>query len=299
MTRNRTLEDPLAALHAHLMAGTTALLTDQGWRALLRTAGRFHTYSLNNQILITVQAPEATHLAGFGTWKNLGRTVRKGERGIAILAPCTSRTAAATPAENRPDVGAQTDTDPAATGGAGAPRTHLGGFRRAHLFDISQTDGPDLPDTTPALLTGEAPTGLWEHLAGHVATHGYTLERGECHGANGLTHPATRTVRVRDDVEDAQAVRTLAHEVAHLHCGHTEDLRNYFTCQGQCEIEAESVAYIVTAAHGMSPGNYSYPYLATWAAGDLEVIRAAAHTVTTAARAILANPQPTAAAAAT
>lgn len=119
------------------------------------------------------------------------------------------------------------------------------------MFDIAQTDGEPLPDVAPALLTGEAPVDLWDGLAAQVTGRGYRLERGECRGANGYTDPTSGTVRVRGDVDDAQAVKTLAHELAHIECGHVEKLPTYATCRGRWEVEAESVAYVVPAAAGM------------------------------------------------
>jgi hypothetical protein len=105
-----------------------------------------------------------------------------------------------------------------------------------------------------------------------VNGHGYRLERGDCCGANGYTDPTRRVVRVRADVDAAQAVKTLAHELGHLTCGHVEDLPTYLTCRGRCEVEAESVAYV-----------------AGWAGSDLTRVRRAADTVTGAARTILAG----------
>jgi len=94
-------------------------------------------------------------------------------------------------------------------------------------------------------------------------------------------------VRVRSAVADAQAVKTLAHELAHIECGHTADDFAYTGCRGRAEAEAESVAYIVTAWAGLDSGGYTVPYVAAWSAGDTDVVRAAAATVTAAARRIL------------
>ena len=163
----------------------------------------------------------------------------------------------------------------------------LRGFRVAHVFDISQTEGDPLPEIRPELLTGDAPAALWEALAAQVAAHGYALTRGDCGLANGLTDPAARTVRVRPDVADAQAVKTLAHELAHIECGHTAVDFDYRGCRGRAEAEAESVAYIVTAWAGLDSGAYTVPYVAAWSAGDTDVVRAAAATVTAAAHRIL------------
>ncbi len=166
-------------------------------------------------------------------------------------------------------------------------RRQVRGFRRAFVFDIAQTDGVPLPDVAPALLTGEAPADLWDSLAAQVAAHGYRLERGDCRGANGYTDPTSATVKVRADVDDAQAVKTLAQELAHIECGHVENLPTYATCRGRCEVEAESAAYVVTAAAGMDASGYSFAYVAQWAGGDTSTVRQAAETVTKAARSIL------------
>ncbi len=100
------------------------------------------------------------------------------------------------------------------------------------------------------------------------------------------TRPAG-VVRVRGDIDDAHAVKTLAHELGHLECGHVKDLPTYLTCRGRCEVEAESVAYVVAAAHGLDASGYSFAYVAGWAGGDLTGVREAAETVTKAARTIL------------
>jgi len=277
-------DDRLAELHEQITEGVAALVGGDAWRAMLDTAARFHSYSLGNLLLIGLQAPAATRVAGFRTWQGLGRQVRKGERGIAILAPCTYRPK---PAETP-------DGQPARAGEAGgvAPavepgRRQVRGFRRVFVFDVAQTDGEPLPEVAPVLLTGQAPSGLWDQLAGQVTGHGYTVQRGDCSGANGYTDPATRTVRVRADVDDAQAVKTLAHELGHIECGHVADLPTYATCRGRCEVEAESVAYIVTAAAGMDPAGYTFAYVAHWAGGDLATVRQAAETVTKAAHSVL------------
>ncbi len=214
----------------------------------------------------------------------MGRQVRKGERGIGILAPCTYRPRTSTTATV--SVSGQAEDERGAEA-APAGGEQLRGFRVVHVFDVAQTDGEPLPDVAPALLNGQAPAGLWDDLADQVTGHGYTLERGDCSGANGYTDPARRVVRVRADVDDAQAVKTLAHELGHLECGHVEDEPTYLTCRGRCEVEAESVAYVVVAANGLDASGYTFAYVAGWAGGDLTRVRRAAETVTRVARTIL------------
>jgi len=132
------------------------------------------------------------------------------------LSPCTYRPVP------------ESEDEPPAPEGAGAPGRRVHGFRAAYVFDISQTEGDPLPEVGPVLLDGQAPAGLWEGLVAQVVAHGYRLQRGECGvGANGYTDPAEGVVRIRADVSDAQAVKTLAHELGHIECGHVQDLPTY------------------------------------------------------------------------
>ncbi len=282
-------QDKLAALHEQISDGVAALVESEGWRAMLDTAAKFHSYR-GNLMLIALQAPQATRVAGFRSWQSVGRQVRKGERGIAILAPCTYRPKAADQAEPAAPTGPEPTTS--CSGGAtpDAGGKQVRGFRAVHVFDVAQTEGDPLPEVAPSLLTGQAPAGLWGDLASQVTGYGYALERGDCAGANGYTDPTRRVVRVRDDIDDAHAVKVLAHELGHLECGHVADLPTYptyLTCRGRCEVEAESVAYVVAAAHGLDASGYSFAYVAGWAGGDLTGVRQSAETVTKAARTIL------------
>ncbi len=296
-TKNRIRRGPTAqaaqdrdakitALHVQITEGVEALVDSGAWKAMLDTAARFHTYSLGNQMLIALQAPTATRVAGFRTWQALGRQVRKGEKGIAILAPCTYR-----PKTETPD-SAETPatTSPAATSGEDSPtpaRRQLRGFRTAHVFAQEQTDGDGLPTLGDTPATGTVPVGLWDSLTVQVSAHGYTVQRGDCGTADGYTDPATKTVRVNGSTQDAQAVGVLAHELAHIECGHVENLPTYRTCRGRCEVEAESVAYIIATANGLDSDASTFGYITGWAHGDVATVRAAAETVTTAARTIL------------
>lgn len=261
--------DKLTALHDRLSEQVEALVDSQDWQAFLTVAARFHRYSANNLFLILSQMPTATRVAGYRRWLSLGRQVRRGETGLAILAPCVSRARAVDEAEadERPEV-----------------VRILRGFRVAHVFDISQTDGDDLADVRPALLAGEAPEGLWDALAAQVADAGYRLERGECGGANGRTNFVTRTVTVRDDVDEAQAVKTLVHELAHVRLHDPAEAHHH---RGVAEVEAESVAYVVCSAAGLTSADYSLPYVARWADGDPAVVRRTAERVVTTAHAVL------------
>jgi antirestriction protein ArdC len=260
---------------------------------MLDVAARFHDYSPSNILLIGAQRPDATRVAGIRTWNTLGRRVKKGEQGIAILAPCIYR---ARPGEEattgQPSVSAtpRARPEPSATAAADdEPTGQLRGFKVVHVFDVTQTDGEPLPDVEPKLLHGEAPVRLWDHLAGLVAADGFRIERGPCHGANGCTDYTHRVVRVLEDLDPAQAAKTLAHELGHIRADHEHRFTDYATssrCRGQAEVEAESIAYLVAARAGLDASAYSVPYLAGWSGGDIDMLRESMTQVINVARAI-------------
>ena len=273
----------VAALQEQIVTATAALVDAGAWQRMLAVAARFHTYSLGNQLLIALQNPDATRVAGFEAWKALKRYVRKGERGIAILAPMTfTRRTTEAAVDGNADAAADAG---AAQGDEGVVQTFTR-FKVVYVFDIDQTDGDPLPGLADR-LSGTGDLVLWDGLARLVAARGYTLTRTTT-GTDGYTHPASHTVGVRADVEDAHAVMVLAHELAHIWCGHTDTDFDYLAHRGTAEVQAQSVAYILAAAHGLDAGAYTADYLIGWAEGDVDTLRAMAATVTTAAREILA-----------
>ena len=250
--RTATLE----SMHTQLVERVASLDSAQEWGAWLRFANSFHHYSFNNTVLIWSQRPEATMVAGYRAWQAKGRQVRRGETAIRVLGPVTSREVTVDEHGN------------SVRGADGKPiqEVRIVGVKPVSVFDVSQTDGDPLPEPPQAqLLTGQAPAGLWDALQTFVESHGYTVSRGECpDGANGVTMFDQRQVRVRADVDDAQAVRTLAHEAGHVLL-HAPGQRESFACRGIAEVEAESVAFMVTAAHGLDASQYTFTYLTGWA----------------------------------
>jgi antirestriction protein ArdC len=238
-------------------------------------------------LLIAAQRPDATRVAGIRTWNGLNRHVRKGEHGIAILAPCVYRSRK----DDAPDADRQKATAPTDPGDAEPmPRRELQGFRVVHVFDVTQTDGTPLPDVQPQQLAGQAPTAVWEGLVGLTTDAGYRLERRSCPtGVNGWTAPEDRLVVLADDLAPAQATKTLAHELGHIRANHAGRFPDYGvdrTCRGAAEVEAESVAYVVTTHLGMETAAYSVPYIAGWA-DDIDVLRHHMSTVVTVAQGLL------------
>jgi antirestriction protein ArdC len=266
-------DERIEKMHEALVEKTDALVTSEGWLEYLAFAARFRQYSFNNTMLILIQCPTATHVASYRKWLEMGRQVRKGEKGLSIFAPMTRK-----------------KTDEV----TGKEKTYVAGFRLVSVFDVAQTDGDALPTdvSRPVLLEGEAPEGLWESLAGMVTAHGYTLRRGPSErGENGYTSPSDTVVQVSEGLSDAQACKTLIHEVAHmlLHCEDKALTEDALLHRNVAEVEAESVAHIVAQVHGLATDDYSVPYVAGWSNGKTEVIAATADRVLRTAKQILAT----------
>jgi antirestriction protein ArdC len=208
-----------------------------------------HHYSFINTVLIHSQCPEATYVAGFRSWKAIGRHVRAGETGIRILAPVTRN--------RRQEVSSSSDENEA-----------LVAFRAVAVFDVSQTDGHPLPAPV-SLLRGADKADLYGQLSGVAATMGYSVQLERfLDGRNGDCNFNDRRIRIRSDNDPAQRAKTLAHEIAHAALHIDSDDR------ALAELEAESVAFIVCARSGLQSGNYSFGYVASWAGGTDEAIDA-------------------------
>jgi len=262
--------DALRKAHERLESAISEIVSGEDWRRMLKVASSFHRYSFNNHLLIFSQRPDATLVAGFRKWLQLGRYVRKGEKGIAILAPCKYKTSIED--EN------------------GEERTlqQIRGFRVVHVFDISQTDGEPLDDLgalRPRLLDGDAPEGVWDALVAIANGDGYEVVRHRRAGENGYCDFSARVMAVRPDVSPAQAVKTLVHELAHgkLHGDGAARDRDV------AEVEVESVAFVVCDALGLDTSGYSFPYVARWANGSVDHVKETADRVVDCVRQILAG----------
>lgn len=268
-------DERLEAMHEVLVAQTAALATSEGWTRYLEFAGRFHNYSLNNLLLILAQRPDATQVASYKKWTELGRQVRKGEKSLGIFAPMMRK---------------REDAD-------GTERRYISGFRIVPVFDVAQTEGDPLPENPakPVLLEGKAPEGLMESIVGQINLAGYTLRFGPSQrGENGYTDPAAKMVQITEGLSDAQRCKTAIHELAHilLHTDDTALTADAIMHRHVAEIEAESVAYLVATEHGLPTESYSLPYVAGWSNAKSEVVAATADRVLKTSREILAKSAP-------
>jgi len=305
-------EAQLEQLQAELAGAVSALVTGEDWKRALTFAAQFRSRSFNNTMLIyaahaaayeagRVPEPTPTYVAGFHQWLSLGRHVVKGQSGYPILAPVTARFASSTPTE--PASWRRLKRGEKPTPGE-TLRSRLVGLKPAHVWDVSQTAGDPIPQPPrPVLLQGEAPAGLWDGLADQITAHGYELRlvssAAPIGGANGLTDFMTREVSLRVDMDDSAQAKTLAHELGHvlLHAPRVDDLGTDVAAdatlhRGVAEVEAESVALMLGAAHGLDTTAYTVPYVSTWASSvpgktPVEVVQATAERVRATALGIL------------
>jgi hypothetical protein len=240
-------ESALEQLQLNLAAGKSDTL-----KAYLATMAKFHRYSFGNQLLIAFQRPDAQQVAGFHTWRKLGRFVKKGEKGILIIAPCVRK------------VGERVETD--ATGHE--TRTDVKrpiGFRGTIVFDISQTDGEALPAF--ATVKGD-PSVYQSRLESLIAQSGITLTRSSyLGGALGLSKGGA--IEILDSLDPANAFSVLVHEYAHEALHRSE--RRASTTVKIRETEAEAVAFVVCHAIGLETGTASSDYLALYN-GDMQTL---------------------------
>ena len=270
--------DRVAALRSEIDRAMSELSSAGGWHDFLESQARFHTYSFNNAWLIYAQKRDATQVAGFNDWKHKhGRVVRRGERAIWILAPITRKVEV----ENE-----QGETE---------PQHRVVGFRAVPVFDVSQTDGPPLPER-PKIDAGElvdvVPEGMVDELSSFVEAKGFTISRADTGEAGGWTDFSSNKVVISDKATDAEAARTLAHEAAHIALDHGGRASAYHMRPGgerpTMEIEAESVAYVLGRQYGMGTiGAKSFEYIDVWAQGDAEKVKATANAVASGVKTVL------------
>ncbi|MHB8318143.1 MAG: ArdC-like ssDNA-binding domain-containing protein [Acidimicrobiales bacterium] len=266
----------IKAMQSEIEQAITNMSDHEGWQRFLDTMSKFHHYSFGNTMLIAMQKPDATYVAGFKNWKNEhNRTVKKGEKGIWILAPVVKKV--------EPEDGSKEKET-----------SRVVGFRSVAVFDVSQTEGEPLPDpglNMHDLAPGEAPPGMVENLTQILRDQGFCIERGDTGDAKGHTDFLRNAVVISDKVNDRQAAKTLAHEAAHVVLGHGERIHEYHSGNGRpdMEIEAESVAYIVSKHWQLDDvDTYSFGYVDRWAHGDAAKVKKSAEAVVKAARVLTA-----------
>ncbi|WP_087064185.1 ArdC-like ssDNA-binding domain-containing protein [Intestinibacillus massiliensis] len=280
---SQAMDERVAELTDKLENGIKELYASGRYAEYLRVMSKFHQYSIGNVMLIYLQCPHATHVAGYGTWKKeFGRQVKRYETGINILAPCPYKRLVEQE-QTDPDGEQQTDTR----------MVKIMRFRVTTVFDVSQTEGRELPTLGVDELTGDV-SGFSEIYDRLAKTSPVPVEQGEVPGvAKGYFSAREQKIVLRSGMSQVQTVKTLVHEIAHALLHDPKNLPKERKERRHKEIEAESVAYVVCQHFGIETSDYSFAYVAGWSKGkELKELKASLDTIRTAASQIINAIQP-------
>lgn len=271
--------DPKAAAEARkaemeeitskLEKGVKDIFDGANYQQYLNFCAKLPRYSVNNQILIMMQKPDATMCQSFTNWKEVNRHVRKGEKGIRILAPAPYKMQKE---QEKVDASGKTVLDKDGEPVKETVEVTINAFKPVSTFDVSQTEGEPIPSPGVDELTGSV-EGYETLLAAikEVVPVPISFEQIDS-GAKGFYHLEENRIVVQEGMSEAQTVKTLLHEASHqaLHSKEAMDSAGEKKSKNQKETEAESVAYVVCQHYGIDTSDYSFPYVATWSA-DKEV----------------------------
>lgn len=283
--RAQARKEQTSALQASLAGQVEAMASGEDWKKYLDFVGQFHNYSFHNALLIMVQHPTATQVAGFKQWQERGRSVRKGEKAIKIYGFATKKV---------------TDTE------TGEERTKAY-FPILSVFAEDQTD--EITELPEWLLKSNPKARLWADVVAEnptrqlegaddaeitnkvmdlVSDHGWTFEFESIQdSSNGYTTlDGSKRVVVDAHMSDAQTAKTSLHETAHMLL-HSDPEVHSILDRATMELEAESVAYVVAGVLGMDTSGYSIGYLTGWSGGNGASVSATAERVLKAAHQIL------------
>ena len=279
--------EKLKEITDRLEQGITELFDSERYKEYLRVMSKFHNYSFNNTLLIAMQKPDASLVAGFSAWKNnFERNVMKGQKGIKIIAP--------SPFKVRQEMQKiDPHTQKPVIGKDGKPVTEekeitIPAYKVVTVFDVSQTEGKELPDIAVDELTGDVDR-YKDFFAALEKTSPVPIAFEKIEGgSHGYYHLADKRIALNEGMSELQTLKTAIHEIAHAKL-HDIDLNAPKDEQPRVdrntrEVEAESVAYTVCQHYGLDTSDYSFGYVAGWSSGrelaelksSLETIRSAA-----------------------
>ena len=253
--KNKNQEKIQAALN-RIEEGLDTINTDEDWLHFLAFQSLFYNYSFRNAMLIYLQNPEASYVKGFKAWNELGRYVKKGAKGLAILAPCYRKVEDFKEPENKSEY---QDSE-----GEKVIKRVISGFKVTYVFDIADTDGSD--EYLPVLVKGlagnsEQEQEIYEKLKAFISTE-HPVQEVTGTASKGSYNLATGVISVRSDVEYLQKIKTILHEFAHAidFAMHPEE----DISRNRRELIAESVAYVVSMRLGLDTSRYSVSYIKSW-----------------------------------
>ena len=281
MAENNTEKQRVQELTDKLEQGLQDLFNSDSYRNYLATMSKFHNYSFNNTLLIAMQKPDATLVAGYKAWqKNFERHVNKGEKAIRILAPAPYKIK-----EERDKIDPVTqelllDKD-------GNPQKEeveitIPAFRAVSVFDVAQTDGKPIPELAAKELLSDV-EGYQDMIRAVEAISPVPIELEEIAGdSKGYYDREAKRIAVQENMSESQTLKTMIHEVAHskLHSKEVEQDEQMKKDRNTKEVEAESIAYTVCQHFGVDTSDYSFGYIAGWSSGrDTKELRASMDTI--------------------
>ena len=283
--------EKLKEITDRLEQGIAELFDSERYREYLKVMSKFHNYSFNNTLLIAMQKPDASLVAGFSAWKNnFGRNVMKGQKGIKIIAP--------SPFKIRQEVEKiDPHTQKPIIGKDGKPVTeekevNIPAYKVVSVFDVSQTEGKELPDIAVDELTGDVDR-YKDFFAALEKTSPVPIAFENIGGgSHGYYHLEDKRIAINEGMSELQTLKTAIHEIAHAKL-HDIDLNAPKDEQPRVdrrtrEVEAESVAYTVCQHYGLDTSDYSFGYVAGWSSGrELSELKSSLETIRSAAAEII------------
>lgn len=245
-------KDNVKEITEQLEQGVKDLFASDKYAEYLSFMGRFYNYSAGNCLLIWLQNPSASLVAGYKAWQTkFKRQVKKGEKGIKILAPCPHKI---------------TKTARDEDGNLVEKELRWTTFRAVSVFDVSQTEGEDIPEIVSE-LTGDV-DGYEELVAKLTALSPVPVGYEDIQdGAKGYYNPVEKRIAIKTGMPESQTVKTLVHEISHAILHNRESGEEKDANRRAKEVQAESVAYTVCSALGLDTADYSFGYVAGWSEG--------------------------------
>lgn len=248
--------DKIKAALERIDQGLATINTDEDWISFLRFQSLFYQYSFGNTMMIFLQNPEASYVMGYKAWNKLGRYVRKGSKGLAILAPCIKKIEVFKEPENKAiyhDEEGEKET-----------KKVLAGFRIAYVYDIADTDGSD--EMLPVLVKGlsgntETERDIFIRLM-TVISKEFVVQEVTGTSSKGSYNLESKIISVRSDLEYLQRIKTLLHETGHAY--DFEMNPDESIPRNRRELIAESVAFVVSMRLGLDTSSYSMSYIQSW-----------------------------------
>ena len=283
--------EKLKEITDRLEQGIAELFDSERYKEYLKVMSKFHNYSFRNTVLIAMQKPDASLVAGFSAWKNnFERNVMKGQKGIKIIAPSPYKIKQEMqkidPHTQKPVIGKD-----------GKPVTEekevtIPAYKVVSVFDVSQTEGKELPDIAVDELTGDVDR-YKDFFAALEKTSPVPIAFENIEGgSHGYYHLEDKRIAINEGMSELQTLKTAIHEIAHAKL-HDVDLNAPPEQQNRvdrhtCEVEAESVAYTVCQHFGLDTSDYSFGYVAGWSSGkEMTELKASLETIQTTAKELI------------